>query len=203
MKVFRNISMKKTAGFTRGGISPLLMAIFILIILLGFRTKGICDYKYQPSIGLWFGPTAPLASTNKAVDGHLGGGILTRGNLPFWDLYYSFDFSWLHFTSNVEKTLDLFPFAASLMYLLPWSLPVKVFLKVGSGSTFVKIQPENKGGWDPTFTAGTEFFFPAGKIVRIGLRVDYYWIIERYLPRAQRDGYALNIGLTVYFNLVK
>ena len=152
---------------------------------------------------MWFGPTASLGSTNDSVNGHLGGGLITRGNLPFDNFYYNFDFSWLHFTSNVEKRLDLYPIIGCLMYRLPVHLPVNILLKLGGGSSYVKIQPENKRGWDPVFHAGGEFYFPAGKIVRIGLRTDFLWIIERHIPTAQRDGYALNIGLTLYFNLVK
>jgi hypothetical protein len=187
----------------------------VLLFILMLPALAHAKYKYTPGVGLWFGPTAPLFSTNDTVDGYLGGGLFHRANLPLNNFSYSFDTSYLHFNSNVEKRLDVFPVTLSAVYELPLSLPVKLLFKAGGGMSYVYIRPEKLGGWDPTLHLGSEFYFPAGDMMRIGLRVDFMWLYERHINSgtrwvyengsyaqktgAQRDGFILNMGLMVNF----
>jgi hypothetical protein len=48
---------------------------------------------------------------------------------------------------------------------------------------------------------GFETSFPAGRYINIGLRIDYLFIYESYLPGATRNGHIINSGITLYFNL--
>lgn len=197
----------------------ILFSLFIFVFLFLSQNQVRAEFTYRPAIGLWFGPTAPLASTADSVDGYLGGGIFHRGNLPLQNFFYNFDISYLHFTSNLENRIHMFPFVGSLMYRPTFDLPVNFLFKAGLGMNYVSIKPERVHGWDPVALLGTEFYFPAGKIIRIGLRIDFLWTIERYIKGyerqvyedgeyktvsgAHRDGFTLNLGLSVYFNFVK
>ncbi len=200
-------------------IAIAFIAMFFLSLNMVQPSTVKADYKYKPALGFWFGPTQPLFSTNEAIDGFLGGGIFHRAYLPLNRFFYNVDLSYMHFNSDIEKRMDIFPATLSFGYELPVNLPVKIVAKAGGGMSYIKIKPENKSGWDPNLLLGGEFFFPAGKVVRIGLRVDFLWHIERHITSGERqvyqngsyitqsgavrDGYTLNMGLMVYFNFVK
>ncbi len=202
--------------FKKISLLPLFALLFVFFLT---GRPASAEFKYRPALGVWFGPTAPVAVTNESVDGFLGGGIFHRGNLPVSNLFYNVDLSWLYFNSILENRMHMFPVVGSLMYRLPLDLPVNFLIKAGGGLNYVYIKPEKTGGWDPVVHFGSEFFFPAGKVVRIGLRLDFLWTLEKHLESSQRqvykdgtyqtitgaqtDAFTVHMGLSVYFNFVK
>ncbi|MDY6934660.1 MAG: hypothetical protein SVZ03_10630 [Spirochaetota bacterium] len=179
--------------------------ILILIIATGAysrRRRGV-DYFLKPQLGLWFGPITPVYTTRKYVDTNLGGGIFFRYNSPIKSLKYGIDGSYQYFESKGVNTLSLWPVYGSLIYRAPVikQFPLKFQFKVGAGTSYVKIRPDRDHQWDPVGMLGFEGSFPAGKILNIGLRVDYLLIYEEHIDGASRNGHILNTGITVYFNI--
>ena len=93
------------------------------------------------------------------------------------------------------------PFYGSLIYLLPLNLPVKLQIKGGLGGGYLRILPDDESRVNPIFTTGLEMSFPAGRIVNIGLRLDYIYIYEGYISGSKNGGHIFNAGISLYFNL--
>ena len=83
---------------------------------------------------------------------------------------------------------------------MPIPIPVKFQLKVGFGTSWVYARPDDSEQWDPMFTTGLEVSFPAGRIVNIGVRLDYQYVIESHVGGKQ-GGHFLNAGVQLYFNI--
>lgn len=162
------------------------------------------DYFLNPQVGIWFGPVAPLGSTRDVVDTALGGGAFFRYNFPFKALKsfkIGIDSSYQHFDSKGVNELYMVPLYGNFLYLLPFNLPVKMQLKAGFGESYVYAKPDKIGQWDPTFNTGFEVSFPAGRIINIGLRLDYLYVYEGYVEKSKCGGHIFNAGVTLYFNL--
>ena len=181
----------------------LLTAVFILIcaaISVQARVTDGGDPMMRPQVGIWFGPVTPVYTLWDQLDPYLGGGAYARYGI-FHNGQIGFDASYQNHTSKGVKQLMLIPTYGSFIYRLPINTPIMFSLKAGAGAGYVKIMPENKSQFDPLFTTGFEMAFPAGPIVNIGLRIDYIFLYESYLPGARLDGHVVNAGLTLYFNL--
>lgn len=183
------------------------LTVILLILLLSTsafsrRRRGV-DYFLKPQVGLWFGPITPIYTTNKEVDTNLGGGLFFRYNTPIKSLKVGIDGSYQFFKSEGVNTLSLWPVYGSLIYRLPVSkrIPLRFQLKSGAGISYVKIRPDRVHQWDPVWTFGIEGSFPAGKVVNIGLRIDYLLIYEDHIDGNKRNGHILNTGITLFFNL--
>ena len=97
--------------------------------------------------------------------------------------------------------LDVVPMYGSFLFRLPFRSPIQISAKAGAGSAWVRLLPENRSQFDPMFMAGMELSFPAGTFVNIGLRIDFIYLYESWKAHAKNDGYLLNAGLTLFFNL--
>ena len=160
------------------------------------------DYFLKPQVGIWFGPVTPVGVTAESLEANLGGGAFMRYNLPWRYLKVGADISYQFFEQEqgVNK-MHLVPIYGNFIFLFPLSTPIKIQAKLGAGSAFMHIQPDNASRWDPIFVFGGEFSFPAGRFFNIGLRVDYIHIYEGYLKGSKVDGHIVNAGIALYFNL--
>lgn len=155
--------------------------------------------KFQT--GFWFGPITPLHTTAEDVDTSLGGGAFIRSNSFFDSFKIGVESSYHYFESRGVNTLSLWPVYGNLLYRIPVKFPIIFQLKAGAGGSWVKIRPDREEQWDPLFVIGFEGSFPAGKVVNIGLRIDYLLIYEKHIEGARRNGHILDTGITLYFNL--
>jgi hypothetical protein len=163
------------------------------------RKRG--EHFLKPQIGFWFGVGSPILDTAEEVDTTLCGGAYFRYNMPWRPLKLGADISYQHYRSDGVDELILVPYYANLIYKLPIDMPLNFQVKLGAGFSHVRIKPTNLSQRDPLFMTGFEVSFPAGKLLNIGLRVDYLLIYEEHIDGAQRNGHVINGGITLYFNL--
>ncbi len=180
-----------------------LCVLFSLVFVVNESYADSSRKKYfvKPQIGAWYGPITPLFDTGEHVESDLGGGVFFRYNLP-WDLLkVGIDTSYQHYDSKGVYDLKLVPAYLNFLFLVPFDFPVKIQLKGGGGLCHVTMVPDEVSQWDPMFMAGVEVSFPAGKLANIALRVDYLCIYEQHLKGAIENGYVINAGISLYFNL--
>jgi hypothetical protein len=178
----------------------ILTAIFFLTVDV-FSASSRKKYFSRPQLGVWYGPITPVFDTGEHVESDLGGGAFFRYNLPYDPLKLGLDTSYQRYDSQGVDALRLVPVYLNLVYLLPFDLPVKIQLKGGAGLCNVYMEPDEVSQWDPMYMFGTEVSFPAGKMANIALRIDYLCIYEEYLAGATTNGYVINAGISLYFNL--
>jgi len=178
-----------------------VLAALFLIATDVFAADSRKKYFSRPQIGVWYGPITPVMDTGEHVETDLGGGAFFRYNLPYEPLKLGLDFSYQDYESDGVDELRLIPVYFNMLYLLPINIPVKVQFKAGAGLCNVYMEPDNTKQWDPMFMAGTEISFPAGKLANIALRIDYLCIYEKHLSGATTNGYVINAGISLYFNL--
>ena len=182
------------------------MLIIIIVIVMSDdgnarRRRSSRDPYQKFQTGLWFGPVTPVYTTSDEVETNLGGGLFIRSKTFLDSFKLGIDGSYQYFESRGVNTLSLWPVYGSLIYRIPIRIPLIFLLKLGAGGSYVKIRPDRVDQWDPVFMAGVEGSFPAGRVVNIGLRVDYLLIYEGHIEGAKRNGHILNTGITLYFNL--
>ena len=160
------------------------------------------DYFLKPQVGAWFGPVTPVGVTAESLEANLGGGIFARYNLPWRYLKIGVDTSY-HFFEQERgvNRMHLVPIYGNLLFLFPLKTPIKIQAKLGAGSAYLKVHPDNASRWDPVFVFGGEFSFPAGRFFNIGLRIDYINIYEGHLKNSQVNGHIIDAGIALYFNL--
>jgi len=166
-----------------------------------FAYKERKDYFSRPQIGVWGGPVTPLGELGKRVETNLGYGGFIRLTFPWQYLKFGVDSSYQRFKSKGVNDLTFVPVYGNLLFQIPVDFPVRFQIKGGAGTGWISIKPDNKNQWDPIFMAGFEISFPAGRIVNIGLRIDYIYIYEGYIKSSRNGGHILNSGLTIYFNI--
>ncbi len=177
----------------------LLFILFVVSDLFAYSARK--DNFFKPQVGLWFGPISPVFETADLVDNNLGIGMFFRHNTPFQPLKVGYETSYQYFSSRGVNRLYFVPTYMNLLYLLPFNLPVKLQIKAGAGAAWMKIKPDNVSRWNPILNTGAEMSFPAGRFVNIGLRLDYYYIYEKYIDNAAINGHIVNAGLQLYFNI--
>ncbi len=182
------------------------MFAFILVVFHGaaYSFKERKDSFNKLQIGGWFGPITPLAETGKKVDTALGGGVFVRVPFPWWRyLKFGVDTSYQQFKTSTKSVNEIYfvPLYGNILFQLPIDFAVRFQFKAGMGGGYLYLKPDKSEQWDLIFMAGFEVSFPAGRLVNIGLRIDYLNIYEKYLKDAKYNGHVLNIGITVYFNL--
>jgi hypothetical protein len=181
----------------------LLLAV---IAILGYSSTAYAirsrkDYFLKPQVGIWFGPITPVYTTEEHLDAAIGAGIFVRYNTPWRLLKIGLDTSYHKFESDGVNELTTIPVYGNLIYLLPLNWPVKIQLKAGAGSGYVHMMPDDSSQWDPVFMAGAEISFPAGRLINIGLRIDYIHFYEGYADNYKEGGHIVNAGLSLYFNI--
>ena len=185
-------------------VKYIILFVILLTTTTGFsRTRRGVDYFLKPQVGLWFGPITPIYTTGNDVDTNLGGGLFFRYNIPVKSLKAGIDGSYQFFKSRGVNTLSLWPVYGNLLYRLPSfkRFPVRLQLKAGGGASYVKIRPDRVHQWDPMGMLGVEGSFPAGRVLNIGLRIDYLLIFEKHINGSKKNGHIINTGITLYFNL--
>ncbi len=188
--------MKKT-----GLYSALTVVICLLFQDITYAYKERKDNFSKPQVGAWFGPVTPLGETGKRVETNLGGGGFARFTFPWPFLKIGVDASYQKFKSKGVNELQFVPVYGNLLFQIPVDFPVRFQFKGGAGAGWLSVKPDNKTQWDPIFMAGFEVSFPAGRIVNIGLRIDYIYIYEGYIKGSKNGGHILNTGIQLYFNI--
>ena len=185
--------------------SHIIRYVFVCAIVFNaaalYAVRDRSDYFLRPQVGGWFGPVTPILDTAHLVDTALSGGIFFRYNTMFSPFKLGVDSSYQNYKSKGVNQLTLVPIYGSLLYLLPIDLPLRFQLKAGAGGCYVYILPDKYGQWDPVFMFGFEVSFPAGRIVNIGLRIDYLLIYEGYIKGSRNNGHVINAGIMLYFNI--
>ena len=181
----------------------LLTAFFIFCLISEnvFAKKSRKDYFFKPQVGGWFGPISPVGPTGDLLKTDLGGGLFGRYNIPWKYFKVGLDISYQSYESDGINKLMMVPLYPSGIFLLPIPIPVKFQLKAGFGTTWIKMFPDRSEQWDPLLVLGFEASFPAGRIVNIGLRIDYQYVIEEYVDGAKNGGHFINVGIQLYFNI--
>jgi len=182
-------------------ITALTLFLVIIVAIDANAYNRRKDYFLRPQVGLWFGPITPVFDTADLLETNLGGGLFFRYNTPLRSLKLGLDSSYQHFKSKGVNELTFVPVCANLVYMLPLSLPVRFQLKAGAGTGYVSSEPDDYSQWDPVFMGGLEISFPAGRIINIGLRLDYYNIYEGYISGSDRNGHVFTAGISLYFNM--
>ncbi len=185
--------------------TSLYCAVIALAIVIGhsdaFAYKERKDYFSRPQIGGWFGPVTPVGKLARNVETNLGGGAFIRFTFPWPYLKFGVDSSYQKFKSKGVNELQFVPVYGNLLFQIPVEFPVRFQFKGGIGGAWLSVKPDNKNGWDPVFMAGFEVSFPAGRIVNIGLRIDYIYIYEGYMKSSKNGGHIINTGIQLYFNI--
>lgn len=181
------------------------LILTILIVVICSETAVFSEsrksYFYRPQIGVWYGPITPVFSTADHLNTDLGIGMFMRFNLPYDPLKIGIDTSYQYYKSKNIDQMRLVPVYGNLLYLLPLNLPIRIQLKAGAGGCRVYMRPDDVTQWDPLFMIGMEVSFPAGKLINIALRIDYLVLYEDYMKGANKNGYFINSGISLYFNL--
>ncbi len=178
------------------------MMLFTLSVLPdAYALREGKDHFSKPQIGGWFGPVTPLGEISKKVETNLGGGGFVRFTFPYRFLKIGFDSSYQKFISKGVTELQFVPVYGNLLFQIPVDFPVRFQIKAGIGSGYLHLKPDNVDQWDPIFMTGLEISFPAGRIVNIGLRIDYIYIYEGHLKGSKNGGHILNTGIQLYFNI--
>jgi hypothetical protein len=168
------------------------------------------EWRFKPQLGIWFGPVTPVPGTkiSDVLTTSLGGGMFFRMNIPSNTLRFEMGGSYSYYTSQTLARLHSIPVYGALAYTLPVNLPLAFQLKAGAGGNFLRNFPEGSKNWLPAGYLGFETSFPAGKLINIGVRADYYFVYEQHLsPPPNNPNYVvhnahfLNFGLMVNFNL--
>ena len=184
----------------------MIRAVLPVLILAGSAAPSFASVSEgdepwtRPQLGIWFGPITPIGPLFSKLDTYLGGGAYAR--LPVFEYgTVSADVSYQEYPSETMNELDVVPMYGSFLFRLPFRSPIQISAKAGAGSAWVRLLPENRSQFDPMFMAGMELSFPAGTFVNIGLRIDFIYLYESWKAKAKNDGYLLNAGLTLFFNL--
>ncbi|MBN2077639.1 MAG: hypothetical protein JW838_01645 [Spirochaetes bacterium] len=182
----------------------ILLAAAAACIVLSFPAHAYRERKdhfSRPQIGGWFGPVTPMGEIAKKVETNLGGGAFVRLTLPYRYLKVGVDSSYQKFKSKGVTELQFVPVYGNLLFQIPVDFAVRFQFKGGIGAGYLHLKPDNVGLWNPVFMAGFEVSFPAGRIVNIGVRIDYLYIYEGHLKGSKNGGHILNTGIQLYFNI--
>ena len=184
--------------------------VFILLSSSTYAQYELGWYKIKPQLGIWFGPATPFPGTrlSKFINTNLGGGLFFRINFPSDDFRSEIGSSISYYTSRQNERLISVPSYGAISYILPIELALQMQVKAGVGANYFKNKPENSHNAHPLLYLGYEMSFPAGKLVNIGLRIDYTLAFESRLksPIENPDfkvhnGHFVNFGLMLNFNL--
>ncbi len=175
----------------------LLLSTILLyfITLTGFTGGSVFAQDVgkvdRHEMGFWIGASNPMSTSpvGDVLRSSVGAGIFYRVNWP-WVFNTEIGGMYGSYESSTTQKLTAAPMYIALVYQLPLPYRLNVHLKAGGGSSYVEVRPENKSGWDPLYFVGTEFSLMASRKLRIGLRLDYFYIQESHMePPSERDYY--------------
>lgn len=176
--------------------------MMILLLAGALAAQGRKSHFFSSQAGVWFGPIAPLGITDTFVDSNLGGGAYFRYQTPWDILKIGIDASYQEYKSTGINSLQLVPIRIEALFYLPFpKLPINLQVKVGSGISYVHVMPRDIHTADPLFVAGLEISFPAGRVVNIGARIEYMYLLEAHVKPGAPGGHFLNAAISIYFNL--
>jgi hypothetical protein len=179
-------------------VLSLAMAVVVLYGTGAYAYSERKDYFSRPQLGGWFGIITPMGDISNKVGTSLGGGIFGRLTFPYPYLKIGLDVSYQKFKQN---DLQFVPAYANLLFQIPVDFPVRFQFKGGGGLGYIHLKPNNMGQWEPIFMGGFEISFPAGRMVNIGLRIDYIFIYEGYIKGSKAGAHVLNSAIQLYFNI--
>lgn len=161
-------------------------------------------FSFEPEIGIWIGPAAPLGTLSNHLNTYIGVGVFARFNLPVKGLAVDTGLSYSNFNSDSPAVLHLVPMYAGLIYTLPIKFAMKFHIKTNFGTTFVKTMPNKKSGWFPNFVLGVGGAFPTGRHLYVGLHIDYILVIESYVKKPYPaykpiNGHFMHFGVSVSY----
>ncbi len=142
----------------------------------------------QHEMGFWIGATTPLpgSEVSNVVDSSVGGGLFYRIDFPFI-FYTELGGSYSIYSSRTSQKLAMAPVYGALVYKIPYSFKINTYIKLGGGSSYLEIRPDNRSGWEPAYYGGLEFSLLAGKSLRVGMRFDYFYIKESQINTVVND----------------
>lgn len=173
----------------------------ILVLITGFLIQNPLFSQARGGsrheLGYWIGATNPMpgSAIDETLDSTIAGGFFYRVDWP-WVLFTEVGASYATYTSLTTSKVSIAPVYGALSYQLPLASRFQIFLKGGGGMSYVEVRPDNRVGWEPMGYAGFEFSILASRHFRIGLRLDYYNIMEQNKSRPTDQQYLL------YYNLL-
>ena len=128
-------------------------------------------------------------------------GEVVRPNLGFSFAYrYNYSSIWaqqlntsyIQFRSRQAHALNAYPLYTSLLYRLPTNGRLDTYLKLGLGSVYLEVQPDDKKGWNPLAHLGFELSIPLLEVARIGVHMDMLFIYEKSANIAEQSPVSVN-----------
>ena len=111
---------------------------------------------------------------------NIGLGFFYRNPWPK-PLYSEAGLLWSFLESKHSQKMVMFPFYYALAYPAPLETRLDLLVKLGFGSAYIEVQPNDMSGWDPFLLLGSELSILASRSFRIGMRLDYLHIYEKHL----------------------
>ncbi|MBS0617316.1 MAG: hypothetical protein JSR44_03965 [Spirochaetes bacterium] len=191
------------------GLLPLILLWFSIATSTHAQVESE-SWSLKTQLGIWFGPVTPVpgSALSNVLSTSLGGGMFMRVNIPTNWLRFEVGGSYSYYTAKTLLRLHSIPVYGALSYTLPINLPLSFQIKAGAGGNFLRNWPDGSRNWLPLGYGGFEASFPAGRLINIGVRADYYFVYEKWLSApANYPGYVVyngnffNFGLMVNFNL--
>lgn len=174
----------------------------LLFIILFFFVNHVASSKilyakdFEDSIkkefGFWLGGTFPAPGTklDDLLDSTISMGLFLRYLWPSPFLLET-GFSYGSHKSLSTQQLLMVPVYFSLCYPISVINRFQFLAKLGLGASFLEIRPYNVNGWDPIVHGGFEFSVLASKRFKVGLRLDGYYIYDRFRNKPEELNYLL------------
>lgn len=174
--------------------------IFIILFLFVnhfiTHTNTVYAEDFEESIkkefGFWLGGTFPAPGTqmDNLLDSSMGMGFFYRFYWPSPFLIEA-GLSYGNHKSLSTQQLFMVPVYFSICYPIPVLNRFQFLAKIGLGGSYLEIRPNNVNGWDPIIYGGFEFSVLASKKFKVGLRLDGYYIYDRYRNKPEEINYLL------------
>ncbi len=171
---------------------------------MGFKSVWgqvvVSQRKQEISISLdVFGPL-PSSELSNILDPNLGAGLNYRTHWPK-PLYTELGVAWVFMQGEQPQKLFIVPLYTALAYRLPTEGRLDLFAKLGLGSSYIEVRPNNVSGWDPFLLLGFEISILATRFLRIGVRFDYFHIYEKHLdaPKDSQESPEIPAHVDVRF----
>lgn len=164
-------------------MKAILNKIFVLLLFFNYSVIFSQDFDeyIHKEFGFWLGGSFPTpnSQTEKIFNSSMTFGIFYR---YYWPKPFHLELgtSYANYKSLSMQQLTTIPLYLSLNYPFPIFTKFQLLGKIGIGSTYVEVRPNNLSGWDPLLFAGFEFAIFASKRFKVGLRLDGYYIYDSF-----------------------
>ncbi len=182
---------------------------FIISIIIFFVYKNdLSPQEFEDSIkrefGFWLGGTFPAPGTqmDDLLDSTMGMGIFYR---YYWPSPFLLEAGMSYGNHKSLSTQQLFivPMYFSLCYPFLVFNRFQFLAKIGLGGSYLEIRPNNVNGWDPIVYGGFEFSVLASKKFKVGLRLDGYYIYDRFRNKPEELNYLFTDSGTYDIRILK